>query len=950
MKRKLLVSTISSALAFWALSGAALAQDTGSTQDPNAPATEEETEANLQRVVVTGSLIPQAQQETASPVTTITAEQIEQQGYRNVSDVLRAQPLATGSVQDNQFSQGFTPGATTISLLGLDPGFTLILLDGRPLADYPLLYNGQSNFTDLSTIPTAMVERIDILPGNQSAIYGSAAIAGVVNIILKKHLEGMQLNVRMGGYDAGGGDNWRLQLTGGKQFGKLDLTYGFQYSTQDAMFGFQNPWYDSTDDNPNPNTRFGSRTAIIQDGFTGAYYEPTAEQCNRLGSVFGGTTQLDYRPDPDGFGRWGIFCGSRAEVGNTSFLNDEDSLSGYLNATWTLTDNVEAYASLLVNHHETTASSFSRFWIPDVNGEFGSVGGYVWDYDGVCDIVNFGCPLNLYQRILGPEETGGPSKQVLTSKSYNFAGGVRGTFGDSNWDYDAYYARSQFNITDSQMWPLTDEIEEFFRDQFLGPLLGTAYGYPVYHPDNDAFYQPLTPDQYASFLDEIRTESTTWTHTVNLSITNASLFELPAGDVGMAALVQAGHQVWNNPTDQRVIDGEFWGITGTQGSGKRDSVAAAVEFRVPIFSTLTANLSGRYDKYKNIGAGDDAKATWKLGLEYRPVETLLIRGNYATAFRAPDMSYIYAGDSGFFGSGVDYYRCEEAGQPVATCDYNDEQIQGRRIGNPDLASITAKSFGYGFVWSPSKNFDLRADYYNIDISNEVIDLSTNFILRNENECRQGRQDINSAFCQDIIARVERNPVSNTPLSEAIQLVRTNPVNIATERVSGINSAMNFRWGGGRNGNFGLGLNYNNTLKHEVQRFPDEASIDYLTTPTFSSEFKSVVSGDFTWEVGRWDAAIHGVRYGSTPNYTAQTGQALSNGIPPGKVAPYMLFNLNLGYELTDNSRLALTVNNLGNRKPPSDPSWTAYPYYNIFNYNGYGRSWFVQYSVDFDAN
>ena len=120
------------------------------------------------------------QQVNASPVVAITADDIDRQGFQNVSEVLRAQPLATGAVQDNQFAGGFTPGATTISLLGLEPGFTLILLDGRPLADYPLLYNGQANFTDLSSIPTGMVERIDVLPGNQSAVYGSAAIAGVV--------------------------------------------------------------------------------------------------------------------------------------------------------------------------------------------------------------------------------------------------------------------------------------------------------------------------------------------------------------------------------------------------------------------------------------------------------------------------------------------------------------------------------------------------------------------------------------------------------------------------------------------------------------------------------------------------------------------------------------------------------------------------------------------------
>jgi outer membrane receptor protein involved in Fe transport len=169
-------------------------------------------------------------------------------------------------------------------------------------------------------------------------------------------------------------------------------------------------------------------------------------------------------------------------------------------------------------------------------------------------------------------------------------------------------------------------------------------------------------------------------------------------------------------------------------------------------------------------------------------------------------------------------------------------------------------------------------------------------------------------------------------------------------VSGINAAMTYRWGGGRNGNFSFGLNYNNTLKHEVQNFPDEDSIDYLRNPFYSSEFKTVLSGDFTWEVGKWDTAVHMLRYGSTPNYTAQIGADVNNGIGPGTVAPYMLFNTSVGYQVTDNSRVSLTVNNIGNRKAPRDDSWTAYPYYNIFNYNGYGRAGFLQYSIDLDAN
>ncbi|MET0717789.1 MAG: TonB-dependent receptor plug domain-containing protein, partial [Pseudoxanthomonas sp.] len=140
MDRKLLATAICAALA-WPLAATAV-----HAQETAAPATDEEA-TELDRVLVTGSRIPRAQLETASPVITITAEDIQRQGFRNVSDVLRAQPLATGAVQDNQYAGSFTSNATTISLLGLSPSFTLILMDGRPLADYPLLYNGQSNFT-----------------------------------------------------------------------------------------------------------------------------------------------------------------------------------------------------------------------------------------------------------------------------------------------------------------------------------------------------------------------------------------------------------------------------------------------------------------------------------------------------------------------------------------------------------------------------------------------------------------------------------------------------------------------------------------------------------------------------------------------------------------------------------------------------------------------------------
>ena len=936
MHRTSLVSAIAFALAVGATP--ARAQDAAS-QDALQAADEAQ---ELDRIVVTGSRIPRSDVETASPVTTITSEEIQRQGYRNVSDVLRALPLATGSVQDNQFA-GFTAAATTISLLGLSPSFTLTLLDGRPLADYPLLYNGQSNFTDLTSIPVAMVERIDIVPGNQSSIYGSAAIAGVVNIILKKKIEGVQLGARIGGYSDGGGENARLQLTGGTGRENFDLVWGLQYSQQDPIYLTDREYSDTTDDNPNPDLRYGSRTHIILNGITGLYDDP-GTLCENVSSLFGGTTRVDNRP-----GR-GNFCGSRAQPGFVSLLNEERNLSGYFNGRFALGGNAEAYATVLLGKNRAKNDSGSRFWVPDYNGDTQN---YVWN--------SAEQTLETYQRIFGPEEMPADARFLtVDSESYSVALGVQGRFGQGNWDYDTYFSRSGYRVESNQLWPLVDPMEDFFREQFMGPQLGTYYGYPVYEPNKPGLYQVITPEQFRSFSDNIHNVSRTWTQNLNLQLTNAELFNLPAGPVGFAAVLQAGEQYWDNPVDPGVSGGDFFGINGTSGQGKRRNQALGVEFSVPVFDKLTASLAARYDAYQNVDAGEDSAPTWKVGLEFRPVEGLLLRGNVGTAFRAPDMGYIFTGGNGFFSSETDFYKCEIDPANCAN-SYTGLSVEANQLGNPDLESITADSWGVGFVWSPSADFDLRADYYNVSIEDEVLPQSTTQTLTDENDCRQGRLDINSAVCQDALSRVIRtapNP-GNPRLSENIDLIIVRGVNIAKEEVSGITAGANWRLDAGRAGRFNLGLEYNFTIDHTTQAAPDAEVYDTFSQgQLLQAEFKSIVSGDIGWELGRWSANLHGVRYGSMPNYAKQfttdpdNPYITSNGVGPGKVSPWILYNVSLDYDLTDNSTLSLIVNNVRNSRPPKDPSYdglqgVAPPYYNIFAYNGYGRSWWVEYKIDF---
>ncbi|MCW0455368.1 TonB-dependent receptor plug domain-containing protein [Xanthomonas sacchari] len=886
----------------------------------------------LDKVTVTGSLIPRAQVETATPVFSITAQDIQRQGFKDVYDVLRSQPMATGAVQDGQFSGGFTPGAKSLSLLGLDPGFTLVLIDGRPMADYPLLYNGQSNFVDLSSIPTGMVERIDVAPGNQSAIYGSSAIAGVVNIILKKHIDGIQANYRMGTYDGGGGNNQRFQLTGGKTLGGLDLTWGLQLSNQDPIYGYDRRRFDSTNDNPDSKFRYGSRV-FLRSTANGKYFDPGAATCEGLGSLFNGSMTYDTRP-----GR-GNFCGSREEPGYSSFLNKERSASGYLNLGYAFSDNAEAYATLLLNRTKVETNSGSRFWQPSP-----ATGGFIYNADTQ--------QLESYQRIFAPEETGNLNFNNARQKadSYNIAAGMKGQFGQSNWNYNTYYARSEYRIESRQQWPLKDKIEDFFREQFLGPQEGEYYGYPVYRPNDANFYRALTPAQYRSFNDEIHTKSRTWTQNINAQVTNTELFSLPAGAVGFAGLVQLGDQYWENPTDPRVIAGDFYQLTGTQGSGKRDNWAVATELNVPILSTLNANLSGRYDDYSNKGGSSDSRFSYKAALEFRPVQSLLLRANYATAFKAPDMAYTFAGDSGFFVGANDYYRCavEEPNKPIADCTYAGTNISGRRQGNPELKSITAKSWGYGVVWSPNNSFSANADYYHIKIDKKVSDLSIDNLLQTEAACRLGSLDINSPTCVDALSRITRTSAT-APVPNRLDSVRINPINISKEEIAGVLANARYRWATESFGLFNFDLQYNLTLKHNNQQFPEDPVIDYLRNPFYSSEFHSILNGSVSWQKGAWTTTVFGERYGRTPNYAAQQTAAGYAAAGAGKVGAWVVFNATVDYAVSDDVSLTFTVNNLANKFAPRDSTYTAYPYYNIFNYNGYGREYMMELNWRFGA-
>src|SRR5690606_7109903 len=228
---------------------------------PAAQPTEPET------VQATGSRIARAQTGGPAPITVVTAEQIQAAGLTRAPDVLRPLSQNRGTVQGQQSttSAQSTPGAQAVGLRGLGPSHTRVLINGRRIADFPLPLNSRSNFTDIGNIPLGMIERVEVLTGSASAVYGSDAMAGVINFILKKSADGTTVDYRYGDTERGGGESHRLTLTTGFERDAFSGIVGLELLDKRPLWGFERDVQDSTLDAPTERRRLPRMIAQLYD-------------------------------------------------------------------------------------------------------------------------------------------------------------------------------------------------------------------------------------------------------------------------------------------------------------------------------------------------------------------------------------------------------------------------------------------------------------------------------------------------------------------------------------------------------------------------------------------------------------------------------------------------------------------------------------------------------------
>lgn len=893
------------------------------------PAYAQATQDNTaEEIIVTGSRIPTVADEGPSAVTVVDSDTIRANGYTSVPELLSAMTQNSGETQSPQSgsSADFTPGAQQVDLRGLGPNHTLVLVNGRRIADFPLPYIGRSNFTDISNIPVGLIDRVEILSGAASAIYGSDAIAGVVNFKMKKDVDGITLDYRHGRTEHGGGASHRLTAVTGWSTDRFSIVGGIEYLQQDPLWAYDRSIQDSTLDSP--GSSIARRTFLRYSIENDSYIDPGAATCAALSNLNGGSTFYasrprygDYDPVIDDYGP-GYYCGSRESIGYGTIISGRKGFNSFGSMSYELSESAELFTDVQFGisnvrlMYDVTSWAFESSSSSSDNSFYNS-------FDDTIDD---------WSRQFTPEEIGGFPMQRSKQTTYSITPGVRGTIGGS-WDYEASFNYSKYKSV--TRWPQI--INSAAIAYYLGPQLGVDEdsGYPIFNADPTRLYTALTPAQYASISADTVYRPEAWTSNAQVTVSNGELFTLPAGPVGFAAVVEYGKQGYDLNPDPLALTDYYYSWKDSDGSGKRSHYAVGGEIRIPVFSFLTLSGAGRYDGFGFAGR-DVGKFTYNGGVEFRPTESILVRAAYGTAFRAPDLHYVFTGPGNIQSSVDDYFLCrsEEPDEDIDDCSYSGAGVVVGRNGNTDLKPETGKTFTAGIVFAPVANVKITVDYFNVTLDNQVDDLSINQIVRDEADCRLGVTEngtavnINSPTCQDAISRVTR--FSSGALAGEISSIRVNPINIAREKTSGIDVSFRGVLPTGI-GTFTLSLSHSHVLDHDFTQYPGDPVIDKLAVDSGYYLPQDKSNGSITWEADGLQLTVSGTRLGRMPNFDEDAW-----------VKPHYLFNSTLQYDFTPYLTGSLTVKNLLDTNPVKDETWTSYPYYNANWYDSVGRSVFLQ--------
>jgi iron complex outermembrane receptor protein len=857
----------------------------------------------LEEVVVTGSSIKRINAETALPIQIMRREDIARSGASNAEELFR-QISAASSVGSASAAQqtGFQTGAiSTISLRGLGSARTLVLINGLRSS----VYGGGSlgaagSSVDISSIPVAAIERVEILKDGASAVYGSDAIAGVVNFILRSNFEGIDATATAGTpTDKGGGQQETVSLYAGKgdlvnNHYNAGLGVNFEHYTplmgSDRAYATRySPGYGN---DVTSSFAFPANVALPNNGGTRSPNAPNCApysiadvnfptQCRFDNSPYDSLQPLEQKLS--------VMFNGHLAVTDTSQLYTDDSFS-QVKTTTTVQPVPLSFGNPLQPGNpynaylaKLLATQYSNF--PKLQSLVGT-GAFLLPPSSPYYPTGFaaahgaaGQPLNLIYR----DFANGLRNTRDTADAVRFVVGYKGN--TAGWDYDTSVLYSQVHVKEellsgfalySQLMPLLDQGN-------INPFGATT--------DPNA----LAAAQGATFTGQDFSSKTSITG-LNGHVSR-DLAQLPAGPVTGALGVEFRHETFAYNPAAAIQTGDIAGQGGNQlpESASRNVESAYLEFNATPIKGLEIDVAGRYDNYQRVGRTFNPK----FSVRWQPAQWFLLRAAAGTGFRAPSLTDLYAAQAtSVTANGTrDWIRCQTFDPNNPACSFQFSTVTG---GNPNLTPEKSQSYTLGMVLEPVRDLSIDLDSFWIYLKNQIVVNGLNYASIMQSAATE----------EQFASYINRNAAG-----DIVSISQTN-ANLFKSEVSGLDIDAKYRFDMGLAGRITLLGNGTYFYRFVAQNANGSwtSQVD-VGLPTVANGAGGIVSrwrynATAVYELGSWGLSLtqnFQKRYHDTPaNITAQ----------PRFVSAYQTIDSQLFYKGLQSFKFTLGVRNLFNRQPP----------------------------------
>lgn len=838
---------------------------------------------SLAAVTVTGTLIRSSDPVGFNQLQTISGEDIRASGVTTVQEFVRGLAVNSASSWGDDFAYGAT-GGSGLALRGLSEKYTLVLVDGLRVAPYAEPSNGTDAFVDLNAIPLNAIERIEIVKTGAVSQYGSDAVAGVVNIITKRDVTGLEVG---GGYGQAG--------AGSEKTRKFDVVGGFgdrhrdRYNVTATASYFQQDGYTLAD---RALTREQNYAAQPNGFLTGGadYWEPAGAGNGGVAlapcPAGGSSTTASVLNGPGS----GTACVVNTASG-TSLHPDETRVNGKVHAVFEVSDTLEAFADALDSHNRTVTRQ-----------GYDGIGDSVESYDlgafrisQVPNLVSAANPYNPYGVATALTYTflGAPQVLTTTGDSWRVAAGLNGTVRSAlgaDWNWTAAASHSQ-NTVDNTVTGLLS---------VPGLASVLAGGFDFANPS-------ATPQGLAGLYTRDANHASFREDTLDLSAASANIGHLPGGEVGLGVGAQFRHesqQETDYPNQAAALAVPFF----LQSiDGQRNVAAAYYQLNLPLLTGLTFSQSSRYDHYSDFGSAFSPR----FALRFQPSESLTTYASYSRGFRAPTFAENAQADSSGIQQAIDPYS------PVPSYRTNPQAYPVLVRGNPALSPEHTRNTNLGVAYTPHANLSVGLDWYRVVIE-DVIGTGSVQALINAND-------------PSVVVRNANGTIAYVNFDfENLNTLETDGYELTFRgRLPTVAGAFTL------SGDVAYVEHFRQTSGGVTQDF---AGNDGAINTPFGASFPHVKGNlALNWALGPVSTTL-------TALYTGGYQQTQEG--PVARTPSFTQLNLTASYTGIRNTTLAVAVKNLANATPPYYPLWLYFPTHVAFDqslYNDEGR--FVEVSA-----